>query len=177
MFEVADMIKGTEHRAWKKDIAYPSAFADSFQKLDVDSVPMEIFAELNTTVQAEWFASVAANCKGQKLPLAMFKFISEMHRYGKALVEVQPKRQMVDLNEVALSAMVTSFSAKKDEYVVLEEQIKQLERSGAAEKEVVIRQKLDIGHALPSSDMMIEESKSIEKRKEALEQELAKLNR
>ena len=60
--------------------------------------------------------------------------------------------------------------------MVLEEQIAQLETTGQIEQEQAIREKLDIGHALPSSDLMIEETRSIEKRKEALENELEKLN-
>ena len=86
MFEVSDMLKGNEHNAWKKEIVYTSAMADSFQRFDVDSVPIETFAELKTIVKSEWFT--AANFKGQKLPLAMYKFINEMYRYGKALIEV-----------------------------------------------------------------------------------------
>ena len=174
MLDATDVLKGNEHGSWKKDLAYVSAFADSFQKFDVDSVSMDTFAELKSVVEADWFS--AANFKGEKLLTALFKFINEMFLYGKALTEVQPKRQMIDLNEVALSAMVTSFSTKKDEYMVLSEQIAQLEKSGKAERDKVIREKLELGQPLPTSDLMIENTRSIEKRKEALVQDIQKLD-
>ena len=55
--------------------------------------------------------------------------------------------------------MVIEFSQKKDEYMVLEEQIISLENDGVADSEDVIRQRLYLGHALPSSDLIDKESR------------------
>ena len=43
--------------------------------------------------------------------------------YGAIIMEVNPKRESLDQEEVALSEMVNSFSEKKDEFRVLEAQI------------------------------------------------------
>ena len=80
LFEAGDILKERELGAWKTDMQYASAFADSFQKFDIDSVPLEAFGEVKPIVTAEWFT--VATFKGQKLALSVFKWVREVYRYG-----------------------------------------------------------------------------------------------
>ena len=89
---------------------------------------------------------------------------------------VKPKREQLDLNEIALATMVAAFSKKKDDFTVLQEQITQLEKKGMSDDRADIRKKLDLGETVPSADLRIELTESIEKRKDTLETEVKNLS-
>ena len=62
LLNAGDILKGKGAGAWRRDMQYASAFIESFQKFDLDSVSMETFAQLKPITTADWF--VAGNFKG-----------------------------------------------------------------------------------------------------------------
>ena len=110
LLTVSDTLKGKQKDAWKQESLYANSYSESFQLFDVDAVSLETYTEVQTTLNGGWFNE---NSYKGSLPAALYKWVNEVSCYGAILCDVKPKREQLDLNESALSTMVTQFSLQK----------------------------------------------------------------
>ena len=90
--------------AWKQESLYANNFSESFQLFDVDAVSLETYTDVKQTLTEPWYKAESFN---GGLPAALYGWVHEVSSYGAILCDVKPKRELLDLNESALSTMVT----------------------------------------------------------------------
>ena len=116
LFAVSDTLKSKKKDAWKQDSLFANNYAESFQQFDVDAVSLETYTDVQASLQEGWFKQT--NFK-TGLAAALYTWVNEVNCYGAILCNVKPKRTQLDLNESALSTMVTQFTHQKAELAEL----------------------------------------------------------